>query len=78
MITFEKKNSKIKICRDFWVSILSPTPKYENSESTEIYKNAIILNYENVASTEVEMFFKSHQTQNDSHIFPIRYQVFVF
>ena len=70
-----KKNKKI---RDFRFFVLSPIPKNENSETTEILQKAIILKYENIASKTAEMFFKSHKSQYDSAKFPIRYQVFVF
>ena len=35
-ITWEEKTKKIKIFRDFRVFVLSPIPKTENSEITEI------------------------------------------
>ena len=35
-IAWEEKTKKIKILRDFRVFVLSPTPKNENSEITEI------------------------------------------
>ena len=40
------------------------------------YKTVIILTYENAASKAVDMLFKSHQSQSDSAIFPIKYQLF--
>ena len=56
-------NPKIKILRNFRVFVLSPIPKCENPEITEILKSrknkkAIILKYENVSSKAVEMLFK--------------------
>ena len=65
-MAWEEKTKKVKIVLDFRVFVLSPIPKNENSEITEILQKAITRKYEQVALKTVKMLFKRHQTQNDS------------
>ena len=69
---------KMKLFRGFRVFVLSPIPKTRTRKSRKFHKNAIILKYESVSSEAVKMFSKSHKSQCDLAIFPIRYRVFVF
>ena len=63
-------NLKIKIFREFRVFVLSPTPKNENSEITEILQKR--------QNTEMwECRFKKHQTQNHSATLLITYLGFI-
>ena len=71
-------SKKIKVFRDFRVFVLSSTPKTKTQKCRKFYKNTSIPSYENVASKRVEILFESYQSQNDSPIFAIRYQVIVF
>ena len=64
-MAWEEKTKKVKIVLDFRVFVLSPIPKNENSEITEILQKAITRKYEQVALKTVKMLFKRHQTQND-------------
>ena len=69
---------KIEIFRDFSVFVLSPIPKNENSEITEIHQHPKILKYENVISRTLEILFKWHHSQNNSATLLIMCHFFVF
>ena len=69
---------KIDIFRDFRVFVLSPISKNENSEITEILQkchNTEIRECSLKSSLDVPQI--TNKSQDDSAIFPIRYQVFV-
>ena len=55
---FQLYNLKIMIFHSFWVFVLSPVPKNENSEITETHQKPEILKYEYVTSKTLEILFK--------------------
>ena len=69
---------KIDIFRDLRVFVLSPIPKNENSEITEILQKRHNTEIRECSlKNSLDVLQITNKSQYDSAIFPIRYQVFV-
>ena len=70
-------NPKTKILLDFSVFVFNTIPTAKIQKWQKLHKSSITLKYDNVASKEVAVLFKRHETQNDWTTLPSISQVFV-